>query len=161
MKFALRSLLAAIPILGLVIVTGCFNKSSTVEAPPFTLVNLNGESMSLSDFRNQPLAINFWQMNCPSCVAELPYLNTAYRANNVPIITIVMGASVEAVKTFMADNGYAFPVLIDGSATVGASYGVRYTPTTFFVDREGLISSTKVGQFTSVSELEKALNGIG
>ena len=80
-------------------------------------------------------------MNCPACLEELPYINEANNSNNNPIVTIVIGSSIETVKQFMADNGYTFSVLADTSGAVAASYGVRFTPTTFLIDSRGLINS--------------------
>ena len=139
-------------------IAGCSGEAAN-NAPNFTLENLNDSSVSLNQFQGRSLIINFWQLGCPPCIAELPHFQSVYTdGNTVAILTIAIGNSRETLETFMTENGYSFPVLVDSNASVASAYNIRYTPTTVFIDKTGKVVDTKVGAFSSKSDLEQALS---
>ncbi|MEL7562138.1 TlpA disulfide reductase family protein [Dehalogenimonas sp. 4OHTPN] len=154
-----RCIAAMLSVAMVLAVAGCSPKA---EAPGFTLGNLSGQGVSLEDFSGQPVVINFWQLSCPPCIEELPYFQAVHAAGNTGavILTIAIRDSAAALESFMASNNYTFAVLRDANAAVAARYGIRFTPTTFFIDSRGRVAEIKTGAFTSAAELAQAIGKI-
>jgi peroxiredoxin len=146
-------------IMVLLAIPGC---SSSTEAPAFTLENLTGQPVSLSDFIGKPLIINFWQLSCPPCIEELPYFQAVHERGDTgaAILTVAIRDSEAVLNSFMASNTYSFTVLRDVNASVAEKYGIRYTPTTVFIDSKGQIVKFKTGTFHSANELAQAIGKI-
>jgi peroxiredoxin len=118
------------------------------QAPDFTLNDLNGQEVTLSDFRGQPVLINFWATWCPPCRIEKPFLEKAYekhKGEGFVILGVNMRESEETVRAFVNESGTTFPVLLDGSGFVIRLYKVYAAPTSFFVDKEGIIIDKHMG----------------
>ena len=124
-------------------------------APDFTLPALDGEVLSLSQLRGQPLLLNFWATWCSPCRMELPYIQAAFeeRGEEMKFIGIDLGESEDEVRQFAYDSGISFIVVLDTNHEVGRAYNVRYIPTTFFIDGQGVIRDIKMGTFQSEDEL--------
>ena len=121
-------------------------------APDFTLPDLNEEPVALSDWRGQIVLLNFWTSWCAPCRAEMPLLQALYEAygdDGLVVLAINLGEEPERVAAFVADLGLSFPVLLDEKASVGTLYRVRAAPTTYFIDRDGLIRQRYVGPLTA------------
>jgi peroxiredoxin len=117
-------------------------------APDFTLPQLNGESLTLSDFRGKPTIINFWASWCPPCRQELPALQAAYDAHRDEIGFIAVDVKEEpgTVNSFIKELGLSFPVTFDLDGQVSdVSYEVRGLPTTIFIDVNGVVAARHVG----------------
>jgi thiol-disulfide isomerase/thioredoxin len=117
-------------------------------APSFTLSDPEGKEISLSDFKGKPVVLNFWATWCPPCIAEMPALNTisdSYKDSGVIVIGINSGESVETVKSFVGKFGISFPVLLDGDQKINDKYKIFGLPTTFFIDKNGVIVDQIVG----------------
>ena len=117
-------------------------------APDFTLTNLDGEEVSLSDYRDKYVLINFWTTWCPNCLAELPFLEDLQ--NNYPeevkVLAVNFGEGQGTINEFMDDMEFEdFMVLIDENQAVGREYLVRGVPTNVFIDRDGTVIARVVG----------------
>ncbi|NEU31651.1 TlpA family protein disulfide reductase [bacterium LRH843] len=118
------------------------------QAPDFTLLTLQNETVSLSEFKGKPVIINFWATWCPPCRAEMPHMQRLYKENDVVILAVNVTSSeshVSDVENFVQELGLSFPVLLDEQGEIGALYQVRPLPTSIFVDREGFIHKRHVG----------------
>jgi peroxiredoxin len=157
----LKRFLFMLLIFSVLVFSGCTNNNLVgTAAPYFNLSDLAGQKVSLADFRGHPIVVNFWQLSCPPCVQELPHFQEVYSSNpNAIILTIAIGNS-STLSNFVSENNYGFPVLPDIDGAVAASYGVRYTPTTFLIDSTGRITDVKIGPYASPSELEQAINSL-
>jgi thiol-disulfide isomerase/thioredoxin len=96
--------------------------------------------------------INFWATWCPHCREERPKIQKLYEEwtkKGVEVITILIGTSINDepnnILKLMESNGYSFPVLLDLDFSVTEAYGVTETPTSFFIDSEGIIREIRVG----------------
>ena len=121
-------------------------------APDFALTDLNGETVRLSDWRGQVVLLNFWASWCVPCRQEMPLLQAtheAYAGDGLVVLAVNMGEERRRVEGFAADLAVTFPVLADEETTVGTLYRVRGAPTTYFIDREGVIRQRCVGPLTS------------
>ncbi|MCK4785988.1 MAG: TlpA family protein disulfide reductase [Desulfobacteraceae bacterium] len=134
-------------------------------APVFKFTNPEGENISLSDFRGNSVVLNFWATWCGPCKFEMPLIqelahDAERAANGLILMTVNGGESADTVAKFMIEYGFSFPVLLDTQRGITRAYNVRGIPTTFFIDKDGIIRDIKVGAFTSKTELNSKLNNI-
>jgi peroxiredoxin len=119
-------------------------------APDFTLDTLQGEAVKLSDLRGKIVVLNFWTTWCPPCRAETPALETSYGSYKEADV-IILGVnltnedSLQEVEAFVQEFGLTYPILLDRDGTVGLLYQLNGLPTTFFINREGVIRTVVVG----------------
>ena len=118
-------------------------------ANDFTLENLKGEKVRLSDLRGQVVVINLWATWCIPCVEEMPtFQEFQDQFPGFVMLGIDEEESREMVGTFLEDKGIKYQILLDYDAQVAASYKVFMLPTTFFVDQEGMIRYRHYGVMT-------------
>ena len=123
-------------------------------APDFTLNTLDGNQVSLTDFRGPPVLINFWATWCSPCRLEMPGLVRAYethQADGFVILAVNLTAQdrVTDVNAFVAEFKMTFPVLLDESGAVADEiYRLRGLPTSIFVDRDGRVARMQIGVMT-------------
>lgn len=133
-------------------------------APDFTLATLDGKFVQLSSMRGKPVVLNFWATWCPPCRAEMPELEKLwqdYHRGEVVLLGMDQGESAEAVDQFAREVvGVSFPLVLDTRQKVGAQYGVRALPTTFFIDAQGRIQDIKVGGPMDMAMLLDGVNKI-
>lgn len=113
-------------------------------APDFSVPDASGTMHSLSDYRGQPVWLNFWGSWCPPCKAEMPDLVAAYnqvKPQGVVMMAISMNEDILDAVQFAAINEAQFPVLSDQfhEYTSPAGYGIANYPTHIFIDRNGVI----------------------
>jgi peroxiredoxin len=123
-------------------------------APDFTLNTLDGDQVSLTDFRGQPALINFWATWCSPCRLEMPGLVRAYethKADGFVVLAINMTAQDMSadVNAFVEEFEMTFPVLLDESGEVAdILHQLRGLPTSIFVDRDGRVARVQIGVMT-------------
>ena len=139
-------------------------------APPFTLEDLEGRPRSLTELQGKVVVINLWASWCPPCRAEMPALqnvSASYSDQDLVILGVHMTAhdSEANARDFVGEYGLSFPILLDRAGEVGRLYQSRALPTTFFIDREGVIRQVVVGgplsEITLRSAIESLLGGDG
>lgn len=113
-------------------------------APDFTLQRLNGSgTVRLWSLRGEPVWLNFFASWCPPCNAEAYDLaQTAKKSRGLHVVGVDLTASESSlakVDAFVAQYGISYPVLLDRSGSVANRYGVQAIPTSFFIDRQGVI----------------------
>lgn len=121
-----------------------------VEAPDFTLENLDEEKLSLSDFRGQVVMLNFWATWCPPCRREIPSMESIYRDLGKDGFVVLAVNEFEDPDHVFAYTGQlsvdpTFPVLLDRDSAVSQLYGVKGLPTTLLIDKQGKIAYRAVG----------------
>jgi peroxiredoxin len=131
-------------------------------APGFKLVDVNGKSVSLADFKGKVVILDFWATWCPPCKREIPdfiKLQSEYGSKGVQIVGIALDQP-NKVNAFVKENGMNYPVLM-GTNEVAASYGgVEAIPTTFVIDKNGKIVTKYEGfrpKETFESQIKKLL----
>jgi len=111
-------------------------------APDFTLKDLSGKDVSLSSYKGKPVFLNFWASWCPFCKKErkeLDALYNTYKDKDIVIISVSLDKSEDTLRSFMKEHPAGYIVLTDTKMMSAAMYGVRGFPTTFLIDREGVI----------------------
>jgi peroxiredoxin len=110
-------------------------------APPFTLMDVNGGMVSLSDFKGKVVILDFWATWCPPCKREIPdfiTLQSEYASKGLQIVGVALDQP-DKVRAFAKQNGMNYPVLL-GSDQISALYGgIEGIPTTFILDKNGNI----------------------
>jgi peroxiredoxin len=118
-------------------------------AHDFKLQDLGGNSVSLTDFRGQPLIINFWATWCPPCLIEMPELQASfekYKEDGLVILALDQDESAEVVRSFFHDEfGLTFTPLLDVDQAVAGQYGVLNFPSSFFINGDGIITAIHRG----------------
>lgn len=118
-------------------------------APDFTLMDVEGKPVRLSDYRGKAVFVNFWATWCPPCKAEMPEIQKLQREMpELVILGVDMGdteRSPEAVAAFMKAYGYDWPVPFDAKGQVSSAYDVISIPTSFFLDPNGVIRAKFIG----------------
>jgi len=145
------------------LVVACAKEPEAPYAPDFTLETIDGEPLTLSDFRGKPVMLTFWEINCPACVFQLPYIQAFYDAwsgEKVAVLTVNVGQPATVVQDFITSRGFTFPVLLDLQGRVAQAYGIPGVPVTFFVDAEGVFKAYKIGPFQSREQIESAFEEV-
>ncbi len=119
------------------------------KAPDFTLRDLSGDPYSLADTRGKVVILDFWATWCPPCRMEIPHfvaLQDEYGSRGLQVIGVALDrGGVSAVKSFAAANGINYKVLIGDQNVTSAYGGIRGIPTTFIIDRKGIITQKATG----------------
>jgi peroxiredoxin len=119
-------------------------------APDFLLEDLDGGEVRLSDLRGRPVVINFWATWCAPCRKEMPQFVAAYdkyRDEGLVIVAVNLQEGKSIAGKFADDYGMDFTVAVDRDGEVGDQYRLLGLPTTYFVDREGIVRSVFTGPF--------------
>lgn len=147
-------------------ITGCSMDSAQSPepgkpAPDFQFQTPEGQPSSLSDFQGKPVLVNFWATWCSPCVREMPYLQQIYeerQGKGLVLLGINIQESPSQVTEFMQARGLSFPVLLDTEGEATQRYNIQYIPSTFFIDKDGIIQEIKIGSFQSKAEIESILS---
>ncbi len=123
-------------------------------APVFSLEPLNAENstttVSLADYRGQVVMINFWATWCLPCREEMPAIQSVYEEyQGQGFVVLAVNTTHQDnefdVKDFVAEYNLRFPILLDRSGDVSQQYQLRGLPSTYFIDRRGVIKTVIVG----------------
>jgi cytochrome c biogenesis protein CcmG, thiol:disulfide interchange protein DsbE len=120
------------------------------QAPDFELVESDGKTIQLSSLRGNPVLINFWASWCAPCKAEMPAMEHVYQKYGKDGLQILaINSSIQDNRSnalaFTSQLGLSFPILFDENGIVSNSYKVRALPTSFFVDRQGIVRDVVIG----------------
>lgn len=127
------------------------------KAPEFTLQDLNGKPVALSSFKGKVVYLNFWASWCGPCKKEFPELSKLamrFQESNFVILAINQDIKRSSVDEFLDEHATLASnmiVLLDPKFSVITSYGPRSMPTSFIVDKEGMVRYVHFG-FNDVSD---------
>jgi len=119
-----------------------------VAFPDFNEKDLAGEPLSIAKFKGKVVLVDFWATWCGPCRGELPNVLAAYKKyhdKGFEIIGISLDQDENTLKSFIKENGMAWPQYFDGlgwGSKLGQKYGINSIPMTFLLDQEGKIVAT-------------------
>jgi peroxiredoxin len=111
-------------------------------APDLALPQLDGTPVTLRDLRGQVVLINIWATWCPPCRAEMPAIQqayAAYRDRGFMVLAVNQREEATAITPFLEQYGLTLPILLDRDGQASATYQASALPSSFFVDRCGVI----------------------
>lgn len=119
-------------------------------APDFSLADAQGRMVRLSDLRGKPVLVNMWASWCPPCKAEMPAVQKVYdryaaQGFSVLAVNTTYQDEKDAALAFAASNSLSFPILFDLDGSVARKYQVHAMPTSFFIDKTGVIQRVVIG----------------
>lgn len=130
-------------------------------APDFSLQSTGGEIITLSNLRGRPVILNFWASWCPPCRAEMPTLQALSERYGAEFVLLGINASTQDTLPnayqMIAEMNLTFPILLDTEGAAAAAYRVLSLPTTFFIDRQGIIREVVIGGPLSEASLRARL----
>jgi len=134
-------------------------------APDFTLKTVDGQAIRLSAFRGQVVIVNQWASWCGPCRAEMPAIQQVYaahRAGGLAVLAVnsTVQDTVPDAQSFAQNLGLTFPILLDRDGAVGRRYLLRALPSTFFIDRQGVIRTVVFGGPMSVATIETKIQDL-
>ena len=128
----------------------------------FTATTTDGKQVSLSSFKGHPVWLTFGASWCSACVAEAPDIETAYqsfKAKGGVVLAIFISEDSASVRDYATRIGLTFPKVADPDSRVASLYRVYGIPAHFFIDKAGVLRSTKTGGL-STDQMASALAGI-
>ncbi|PJF27135.1 MAG: hypothetical protein CUN53_05180 [Phototrophicales bacterium] len=126
-------------------------------APDFTAVTDTGDAVQLWDMRGEVVVLNFWATWCAPCRIEMPEFERAYQRGIARIVAVNSGESAEQIAAFRAEHGLTFPLALDEREQIQAQYGITNYPSTFIIDRDGVIR-TRIFGALSPEQIEGLFN---
>ncbi len=120
-------------------------------APDMRLSTLDGEDVSLSDYRGKVVLLNFWATWCGPCREEMPLFEQAqlqYGTDNLVVLAVNVREGNGTVRSFVERFALTYPILMDERGSVAGRYRVRSFPTTYFIGRDGSVEGRRVGAYT-------------
>lgn len=133
-----------------------------VPAPDFKLKDLKGNEVSLNDYKGKKVFLNFWASWCPPCKAEMPDMEKLYQETkdtDLVILAVSVDEKISDAAKFVKDNNLNFSVLFDEEKLESSKYGIRYLPTSYFIDKDGNIFYMHTGPMT-IDQMKEVINSV-
>ena len=132
-------------------------------APDFTVYDINGNEIKLSDFIGKKVIVNFWASWCGPCKNEMPDFQKAYEKYGNDIVFMMVNMTdgsretVDSAKSFIDKSGYTFPIYFDKDESALYAYYVYSIPATYFISSDGTLMAYARGMINE----EALTKGIG
>jgi peroxiredoxin len=123
------------------------------EAPDFVAISPDGQIVHLSDFRGQPVWLNFWGSWCPPCRAEMPDIQAAYQElqpQGLTLLAVSLGDKPSEAMNFAELNGVTFDILLDPDRSLTSpTYPIYNFPTHIFIDKDGIVRKIVLSEMST------------
>ncbi len=144
--------------------------SDTPPEPPtvtadFTVYDEDGTPHKLSDYFGKPIVLNFWASWCGPCRMEMPDFDEKYSEYGDKVTFLMVNLTTSNMETFskaqkfVKEQGFSFPVLYDLKSDAAVTYGVYSLPTTYFIDKNGVVKGKEIGMI-SAKVLQNGIDNI-
>jgi peroxiredoxin len=117
-------------------------------AEDFTLKTLDGGTFRLADQRGKVVLVNFWATWCPPCLEEMPAMQRLWAKHKdagFVLVAVSLDADPKKVPPFTTAHNLTFTIALDPKMEVADKYGVRALPSSFVVDRDGVLGGLALG----------------
>lgn len=137
-----------------------FNSSTAAvagdPAPDFTLEDMDGNMVSLSDYKGQFVVLNFFASWCPPCREEAPELQKFEEMHGEQVKLLILDRAEPKIKVeeFIEEFNSTSTYLLDYNDSMAKPYGVVGQPETFFIDEKGIIQLKHSGPMTTEFMIE-------
>jgi len=131
-------------------------------APEFTVTDIDGKKLALSDYKGKVVLLDFWATWCTPCRAEIPHfveMQQKYGPQGFQVVGISMDDDAKPVKEFYRQFNMNYPVAVGDDKLAQSFGGVLGLPVNFIIDREGRIHAKYLGA-TDVSVIDKAVSDL-
>ncbi len=162
-----RTALAAVFAAGLVLGASCISLAEDAVAPDFTLKNLAGQDVTLSELlKDGPVIVDFWATWCKPCIKAFPDLQEvfdSYKDCGLRVLAVSIDGprSTSRVASVIKAKGNTFTVLLDPSQSVAKKLHVTSVPRTVLIDKNGKITYAVTGyRPTNHAQLSKAVGAL-
>lgn len=133
------------------------------EAPDFLLTTTDNHDIKLSDYRGRNVIINFWASWCGPCRMEVPVfksIGSTLSKSGVVFLAVSVRDSMDNAQSYAKSNDLDWIIPVDPRGMVADYYNVHGIPTSFFIDKKGIIKSIKIGPFLSENEITDRLSAL-
>lgn len=119
-------------------------------APDFTLKTAEGETYTLSELKGQAVLVNVWATWCPPCKAEMPAIEKMYNEyKGQGFVVLAVNSAFQddplQIEPFIEEYNLTFPILLDETSDISRAYQVRSLPSSYFINRYGMITEVVIG----------------
>lgn len=132
-------------------------------APDFTARTVEGDEESVAAHVGEVILVNFWATWCGPCRTEMPALEDRYRryrGDGFTVLAVNFDEPAEVAESYGLELGLSFPLLLDPGGRIQSLYEVRGYPSSYFVDRQGVIQIVHIGLMTE-RQLDDYLGELG
>jgi peroxiredoxin len=131
-----------------------------MQAEDFSLIDLDGKSQSLSQYRGKIVLVNFWATWCKSCTTEMPAMQASFdklRGKGFVVLAINELEDDVKVREYIKQYGYTYPVLMDRDNKVANQFGVFGLPVSVFIDQEGRVQEYIKGGLLTEQKIDETV----
>jgi len=128
-----------------ILVMQSFRSSGPVEigkrAPQFTLQDMSGRQVSLDDYRDKVVILDFWATWCGPCRVSMPILDRiqAEYAGKLSVLAVNLRETKGVVREYILEESLHSEVLLDEDGSIASQYGVVGIPTQYLIDQKGIV----------------------
>ncbi|WP_319413773.1 redoxin family protein [uncultured Cohaesibacter sp.] len=145
----------------LLMLAGCKDQEPVrvgAKAPDISVMTSDGDKVDLASFSGKVVFVNFWWSGCGPCLAEMPEIDQVYKAldeRGFTVFSVNFGQDPEAIRNTARRLNVSYPLLSDQLKISAARYGVSAAPTSFLIDRDGILKEVIYGPLTKAQLTEK------
>lgn len=155
----MSKILMVLGFIGLFLFSSCGVSQTAKSAPDFSLMDLQGNKISISSLKGKVIVLNFWASWCPPCKAEIPdfvKIYQTYKDKGLVIIGVAVNSKTDDVKEIVKKYSISYPVAMDDGSAEKAYGPVTAVPTTFIIDKQGNLvpGGKKVGRLSEEALLK-------
>ena len=131
-------------------------------APELGVIDLDGNTVRLADFRGDVTVVNFWQGGCAPCLTEMPKIEAfheRHQGDGVHVLSVNIGGGPQIIRDTIAETGITFDVAFDEVFVASTRYKITFFPTTYIIDKTGVVRDRIVGEIRP-GQLEAKVAGL-